>query len=129
MVSGRESSWPAWCIISPYITKRSGFFKGLCNPLLGHASALRRNGSSSSTLVFGTKMNGSPFIGSGIVKYSSVSLHSPPSRLHILQGFEPLIASGSSVAYDGIVAMVRLPTAFLAFLNVRTSIFRGFLDT
>ena len=50
--------------------------------------------------------------------------HLSPSSTSLTMGIAPFVAAG----YDGIVAMVRLPTAFLAFLNVRTSIFRGFLD-
>lgn len=72
----------------------------MCNPLFGTDLRLATNGSSSerSTPVSGHLRNGSPFIGSGSVRYEAASFHSPPTRFAQTAGDAADIVSGSNLA-------------------------------
>lgn len=58
-------------------THRSGFFKGLCRPVLGTLRKLFTNGEISETDVSGMLRKGVPLRGSGIDLRPLVVVHSP----------------------------------------------------
>ena len=108
---------------SPSITYRSGFLSGLCRPVFGHAASESTNGPSSPADVFGILMNGSPFIGSGMLIESFDVDHTPPRQFSSWHGFAALRVSGSTVAQEGF-DIARAPNGRTACATRRASIVR-----